>query len=92
MNVAALGQVIKGADMKSIIACGTVVVLTLVTCQAQAKGCMKGAVAGGVVGHVAGKHGVAGAAAGCAIGHHEASKKQRAASQAQASSAPAGSK
>ena len=39
-----------------------------------AKGCIKGAIVGGVAGHMAG-HGQVGAAAGCAIGHHEASKK-----------------
>jgi hypothetical protein len=39
---------------------------------ASAEGCLKGAAVGGVVGHVAGKHGVVGAAAGCAVGHHEA--------------------
>ena len=39
----------------------------------QAKGCIKGAVIGGVAGHMAG-HGKLGAAAGCAIGHHEANK------------------
>jgi hypothetical protein len=43
----------------------------------QAKGCLKGAAVGGVAGHVAGHHGVLGAAAGCAIGHHEASKNER---------------
>ncbi len=43
---------------------------------AEAKGCLKGAVVGGVAGHMAG-HGKAGAVAGCAIGHHEASKKGR---------------
>jgi hypothetical protein len=40
---------------------------------AQAKGCIKGAIVGGVAGHLAG-HGKLGAAAGCAIGHHEANK------------------
>ncbi len=40
---------------------------------AQAAGCLKGAVVGGVAGHLA-HHGVLGAVAGCAIGHHEASK------------------
>ncbi len=44
---------------------------------AQAKGCLKGAAVGGVAGHVAGHHGVLGAAAGCAVGHHEASKAER---------------
>ena len=40
----------------------------------QAKGCIKGALVGGVAGHMAG-HGKMGAAAGCAVGHHEANKK-----------------
>jgi uncharacterized protein YcfJ len=40
---------------------------------ADAKGCIKGAIVGGIAGHVAG-HGKLGAAAGCAIGHHEANK------------------
>jgi uncharacterized protein YcfJ len=39
----------------------------------QAKGCIKGAIVGGVAGHMAG-HGKLGAAAGCAVGHHEANK------------------
>jgi hypothetical protein len=79
------GKFLEGAaSMKAVIVCGTAVALMLGAGEAQAKGCMKGAVVGGVVGHVAGKHGVAGAAAGCAIGHHEAKKKQRAASQAAA--------
>lgn len=43
---------------------------------ADAKGCIKGAVVGGVAGHMAG-HGVLGAAAGCAVGRHEANKKSR---------------
>ncbi|WP_407179938.1 hypothetical protein [Bradyrhizobium sp. STM 3562] len=42
---------------------------------AQAKGCIKGAVVGGVAGHMAG-HSKLGAAAGCAIGHHEANKAE----------------
>jgi uncharacterized protein YcfJ len=40
---------------------------------AEAKGCIKGAIVGGLAGHMAG-HGKVGAAAGCVIGHHEASK------------------
>jgi hypothetical protein len=44
---------------------------------ADAKGCLKGAAVGGVAGHVAGHHGLIGAAAGCAIGHHEAKKKEK---------------
>ena len=54
---------------------------------AQAKGCVEGAAVGGVAGHVAGKHGTAGAVGGCAIGHHEASKKDKKAQQANAASA-----
>jgi hypothetical protein len=44
---------------------------------AAAKGCLKGAAVGGVAGHYAGHHGLLGAAAGCAIGHHEAKKRER---------------
>jgi hypothetical protein len=55
---------------------------------AQAEGCLKGAAVGGVAGHVAGKHGTAGAVGGCAIGHHEASKKEKKAQEANAASAP----
>jgi hypothetical protein len=40
-------------------------------------GCLTGAAVGGVAGHVAGHHGVLGAAAGCAVGHHESVKHQR---------------
>ena len=50
---------------------------------AHAAGCLKGAVIGGVAGHFAGHHGVLGAGAGCAIGHHEASKEARAQQQQQ---------
>lgn len=56
---------------------------------AQAKGCLEGAAVGGVAGHMAGKHGTAGAVGGCAIGHHEANKKEKKAQQAAAASAPA---
>jgi hypothetical protein len=48
---------------------------------ASAKGCIKGAIVGGVAGHYAGHHGWLGAAAGCAIGHHEANKRAREQSQ-----------
>ena len=44
---------------------------------AQAAGCLKGAAVGGVAGHFAGHHGVLGAVAGCAIGHHQASKAKK---------------
>jgi hypothetical protein len=60
----------------------------LMSVHASAEGCLKGAAVGGVVGHVAGKHGVVGAAAGCAIGHHDAAKMHEEASAAAAASAP----
>ena len=50
-----------------------IALLPLGAAPAHAKGCLKGAAVGGVAGHMAG-HGVLGAAAGCAIGHHEANK------------------
>ena len=50
--------------------------------QADAAGCLKGAAVGGVAGHMAGHHGLLGAGAGCAVGHHEASKHQRQGEQA----------
>ena len=55
----------------------TVGVLIAASSQAEAKGCLKGAAVGGVAGHVAHHHGVVGAAAGCAVGHHMANKKQK---------------
>ena len=60
--------------MKWMIApiCAAVFAAALVSA-AEAKGCIKGAVVGGVAGHMAG-HGKLGAAARCAIGHHEANK------------------
>ncbi len=48
--------------------------LSFTAATADAKGCIKGALVGGAAGHFAG-HGKLGAAAGCAIGHHEANKK-----------------
>ena len=44
-------------------------------------GCVTGAAVGGVAGHVAGKHGVLGAAVGCAVGHHKAAKDKKAQAQ-----------
>jgi hypothetical protein len=44
---------------------------------AQAKGCIKGALVGGTAGHFLGHHGFLGAAAGCLIGRHHASKQAR---------------
>ncbi|MGY3512298.1 uncharacterized protein YcfJ [Bradyrhizobium sp. USDA 3051] len=50
---------------------------------ADAKGCLKGAVVGGVAGHMAGQ-GKLGAAAGCAIGYHQANKADANKANAQA--------
>ena len=62
--------------MSKIIAAALVAgaAVLLAGAPAQAKGCIKGAVVGGLAGHMAG-HGKMGAAAGCAVGHHEANKK-----------------
>jgi len=60
----------------SVIAAGTLALAAL-TGAASAKGCIKGALVGGVAGHYVGHHGLAGAAAGCVIGRHEANKKAR---------------
>jgi hypothetical protein len=59
--------------MKSSYVCAALALfLTAMTNPADARGCLKGAVVGGAAGHYAGHHGLAGAALGCAIGHHEA--------------------
>ena len=44
---------------------------------AAAIGCLSGAAVGGVAGHYAGHHGILGAAAGCAVGHHAAVVQRR---------------
>jgi hypothetical protein len=44
---------------------------------AHAIGCLSGAAVGGVAGHYAGHHGLLGAAAGCAVGHHEKVVRRR---------------
>lgn len=60
----------------TILAAGLIALGTLgQPAPAEAKGCIKGAVVGGVAGHMAG-HGKMGAAAGCAVGHHNANKKR----------------
>ncbi len=58
----------------------TAAAMSLAAPAANAKGCIKGAIIGGVAGHMAG-HGKVGAAAGCAMGHHSAAKKDKAAAQ-----------
>lgn len=77
--------------MKSIlISCATALALAGVAETASAKGCLKGAAVGGIGGHVAGHHGLIGAAAGCAVGHHMANKatKQQPATTVPATPAP----
>ena len=59
--------------MKTLVGCAAVLIVLAAATSADAKGCLKGAVVGGVAGH----HGLMGAAAGCAIGRHEANKRDR---------------
>jgi hypothetical protein len=61
-----------------LLAALVVTCLAVAAPAANAKGCLKGAAVGGVAGHFAHHHGVLGAAAGCAIGHHRANKEQQA--------------
>ncbi|MDB5510970.1 MAG: hypothetical protein JWR08_453 [Enterovirga sp.] len=63
--------------MKYVVAAAALALAGLVSQGAEAKGCIKGALVGGVAGHYVGKHGVLGAAAGCAIGRHQANKRDR---------------
>jgi hypothetical protein len=61
--------------MNKTFACALAAILVFAaTAPVDAKGCIKGAIVGGVAGHFAGHHGLLGAAAGCAVGHHEANK------------------
>jgi hypothetical protein len=63
--------------MKIAIGCAAIIIALASTGAVEAKGCIKGALVGGVAGHYAGHHGLIGAAAGCAIGRHEANKRAR---------------
>lgn len=63
--------------MKALIGCTAIIFALAAVTSADAKGCLKGAVVGGVAGHFAGHHGILGAAAGCAIGRHEANKRDQ---------------
>jgi hypothetical protein len=60
-----------------LIAALLVSCLAIAAPAANAKGCVKGAAAGAVGGHLLHHHGVIGAAAGCAIGHHHAKVKEQ---------------
>jgi hypothetical protein len=68
---------------KALFAIAIVLPVALLPCVSSAKGCLRGAGVGGIGGHVAGHHAVAGAAAGCVIGHHRAKTKEREAPEAQ---------
>ncbi|MDX7953482.1 hypothetical protein P7D22_20155 [Lichenihabitans sp. Uapishka_5] len=57
--------------MRYLIAAALLFAVPATSAQA---GCITGAVVGGVAGHLVG-HGKVGAAAGCAVGHHNAKKK-----------------
>ena len=63
--------------MKSMLV-AAVAMLVVLGCssKSEAAGCVKGAVIGGVAGHFVG-HGLLGAGAGCAIGHHEAYRRDQ---------------
>jgi hypothetical protein len=63
--------------MKTHVGCAAIFLTLATVTSAEAKGCIKGAVVGGAAGHFAGHHGLLGAAAGCAIGRHEANKRAR---------------
>jgi hypothetical protein len=63
------------ADMKAFMGCAALALVLATASAADAKGCLKGAAAGGTVGHFAGHQGLLGAAAGCAMGRHQANKK-----------------
>ena len=63
--------------MLSVAAAAMLLTGVSMTAPAMAKGCIKGAVVGGVGGHMAGHHGLVGAGAGCAVGHHMANKKAK---------------
>ena len=67
--------------MRTILIAAAALLSAAIAAPANAAGCLSGAAVGGVAGHVAGHHGVLGAAAGCAVGHHQAKKNERAAAQ-----------
>jgi len=69
--------------MKTMIAAVALLAIgaTALPTNAYAIGCLSGAAVGGVAGHYAGHHWVLGAAAGCAVGHHEKVVNRRRAEQ-----------
>ena len=75
--------------MKSFLAAAIVVVTACsFSGQVHAAGCVSGAAVGGVAGHVAGHHGLLGAAAGCAVGHHMNVKQKQNAAASQPATQP----
>jgi uncharacterized protein YcfJ len=72
--------------MKRILI-SSAILATAFSSAAEAKGCIKGAIVGGVAGHMAG-HGKLGAAAGCAVGHHEANKADAEKAKGQSTNPP----
>ena len=60
-----------------VAAAAVLAVIGLSSGPTEAAGCVKGAVVGGVAGHFVGHHGLLGAGVGCAIGHHEAYRRDR---------------
>ena len=80
-NVAVEDDAAKERDvlpMRTILGCAALALaFSTATIPAQAKGCIKGALIGGTAGHFAGRHGFLGAAAGCAIGRHEANRQRQ---------------
>jgi hypothetical protein len=70
--------------MKRFVVIAGVAVALCAGGAAEASGCLKGAVVGGVAGHFAGHHPIAGAAIGCAIGHHHAKVEARRRAKAEA--------
>jgi hypothetical protein len=78
-------HLVRRTIMKLLLIPVAVLSFALSSASADAKGCIKGAIVGGVAGHMAG-HGKLGAAAGCAVGHHEANKSDPNKANAQAPS------
>lgn len=65
----------KELTMRLILITATALSLLGSVATAEA-GCVTGAIVGGIAGHMVG-HGGVGAAAGCAVGHHKANKKEK---------------
>ena len=75
--------------MKSfLVAAAALITASAFSGQVHAAGCVSGAAVGGVAGHVAGHHGLLGAAAGCAVGHHMNVKQKQNAAASQPAAQP----